>query len=201
MITTGIFDIGGVLHSNEMEHVYKDIRTYFELSEENFEKAYRSLITLHTTGKISEQEFWDRFCREIDSRKPLPEKSLFLREFEARFHPYTEVVELVKELKKNGYRLAALSDTMDSHASFLKDHGIYDLFSDHFFSHEVGMKKPASDIYLLTLEKLEIQPEEAFFVDDKLENVKTARKLGIHEIVFENSDKLKRDLLSLGVKI
>jgi 2-haloacid dehalogenase len=62
------------------------------------------------------------------------------------------------------------------------------------------MKKPDANIYTLTLDRYKIIPENAVFIDDKLENVHAAAQLGMHGIHFTSAAKLKRDLESLGVK-
>jgi HAD superfamily hydrolase (TIGR01509 family) len=61
------------------------------------------------------------------------------------------------------------------------------------------MKKPDARIYKLTLDRYRVTPENAVFIDDKLENVHAATKLGIHGIHFTTAAKLKRDLETLGV--
>ena len=53
------------------------------------------------------------------------------------------------------------------------------------FDEEEGIAKPDAQIYLRTLLRLGVQPEEAVFVDDKMENVEAARQLGMHSIHFQ----------------
>ena len=50
-------------------------------------------------------------------------------------------------------------------------------------------------------EEIDAKPEECVFIDDRVENIEGARKLGIHGIVFENKEQLKKDLEKLGVKV
>jgi choline kinase len=45
-----------------------------------------------------------------------------------------------------------------------------------------------------TLEKLNVKPEEAIFIDDMERNTKASEALGIKSIVFENFDQFKKDL-------
>ena len=57
------------------------------------------------------------------------------------------------------------------------------------FDEEEGMAKPDARIYLRTLQRLGVQPEEAVFVDDKLENVEAARQLGMQGIHFQRAEQ------------
>jgi len=49
-------------------------------------------------------------------------------------------------------------------------------------SYKVKMRKPEPRIYEYTLEQLQVAPEDAVFLDDLGDNVKSARDLGIRTI-------------------
>jgi putative hydrolase of the HAD superfamily len=66
-------------------------------------------------------------------------------------------------------------------------------------SFEVGAVKPEPEIYLRCLEALGIEPAEAFFVDDRRENVDAARELGMEAVVFEGEDGLAAAVKELGL--
>ncbi|MGZ4145259.1 MAG: HAD family hydrolase, partial [Actinomycetota bacterium] len=62
---------------------------------------------------------------------------------------------------------------------------IFDLVVD---SSEVGMRKPDPEIYLLTCEKLGVEPARAAFVDDIPTNVEGAAAVGLHAIRFTTTE-------------
>lgn len=64
-----------------------------------------------------------------------------------------------------------------------------DLVDLMVFDEEEGIAKPDAQIYLRTLLRLGVRPEEAVFVDDKMENVEAARQLGMHGIHFQNTEQ------------
>lgn len=64
-----------------------------------------------------------------------------------------------------------------------------DLVDLMVFDEEEGIAKPDARIYLRTLLRLGVQPEEAVFVDDKMENVEAARQLGMHGIHFQHTEQ------------
>jgi putative hydrolase of the HAD superfamily len=66
-------------------------------------------------------------------------------------------------------------------------------------SFEVGAAKPEPAIYLGCLESLGVEPGEAFFVDDRRENVEAALALGIEAVLFQGEDRLAAELERRGV--
>jgi len=85
------------------------------------------------------------------------------------------------------YRLFLLSNTDSIHIekfeqtsgqSFYTD--FYRCFDKVYFSFEMGMRKPDSEIYLSLLNKHDLQPKRTLFVDDKKENTDAALALGIN---------------------
>jgi len=203
MIKSGIFDVGGVLHAYDDNDslIENDIKKTLEISPDVFEKAWSSMTPLLQRGEISEAEYWKKFLSETKTTKPLPKESLLVREFSKAFSPRKDVLAIVRELKNNGYKLAVLSNTILPHVEFLEKRGIFNDFDVRVFSDSVGITKPDPQIYLLTLNKLGVSAEEAFYVDDKEKYVKPANSLGMHGILFSNAEKLKKDLKEIAVEL
>jgi 2-haloacid dehalogenase len=116
-------------------------------------------------------------------------------------YEHTDTVELLKTYKDNGtYRLIGLTNW--SHETFpvaLERFDFLSWFDGIVVSGTEKMKKPDDRIYNLTLDRYKVMPENAVFIDDKLENVHAASKLGMHGIHFTTAAKLKRNLETLGV--
>jgi epoxide hydrolase-like predicted phosphatase len=55
------------------------------------------------------------------------------------------------------------------------------------YSCEVGLAKPDPRLYRLLCDRLAVSPAEVVFLDDRPENVKGARELGIHALLHENT--------------
>ncbi|KAF3920511.1 hypothetical protein ABW20_dc0108273 [Dactylellina cionopaga] len=70
------------------------------------------------------------------------------------------------------------------------------LFDAIFTSAEVGRRKPDLEFYEYVLREigLEESPSSVIFVDDKLENVLSARSLGIQAIQFNTRDAVIQQL-------
>ncbi len=71
-------------------------------------------------------------------------------------------------------------------------------FLKHFegivVSGEEHTRKPYPKIYEIMLNRFELEPQHCIFIDDSLENVEGARKLGINGLHYKNSKQLKADL-------
>jgi len=202
-IEAGIFDVGGVLISNEMAHVWRDVLETLQLEEPVFRTAWREIGPALGSGRIEEAEFWRQFLEKTGAKGTLPEDSLFVREYGRRWSVHQEVLDLVGRLKELGLKTAVLSNTITAHVTFNTSKGLYTAFDVLVFSNEVGLSKPDPAIYRDTLEKLALgdRPDAAFFVDDLEENVTTARALGMHAILFKDPAQLLEDVRALGVSI
>lgn len=55
----------------------------------------------------------------------------------------------------------------------------YQCFEKVYFSFEVGMRKPDTEIYLHVLQQNDLSPKRTLFVDDKKENTDAAQALGL----------------------
>lgn len=108
----------------------------------------------------------------------------------------THRIETLKELSKN-YRLFLLSNTNIIHyelynADFAKQfetNGLEDLFEKAYFSHQIKLRKPDTEIFEKVLNESNLIAEETLFIDDFAENLRAARELNINTVkVLTNSD-------------
>ena len=102
-----------------------------------------------------------------------------------------EKKERLLQLKKAGYRLFLLSNTIDIHWDYCVEHlfpyknyGVEDYFEQCFLSQRMHLAKPNARIYEEVIRQANIHPEETLFIDDLKENCEAAEKLGIH--TFQN---------------
>jgi putative hydrolase of the HAD superfamily len=109
----------------------------------------------------------------------------------------TDLIDYIRILKQN-YRTAMLTNA-PSHVRIAinEEFHIADAFHLIVISAEVGLMKPDPAIYRLTLERLGFEPYEAVFIDDVSENVEGARQVGMHAILFKNTEQTRTDLQSL----
>ena len=61
--------------------------------------------------------------------------------------------------------------------SFYRD--FYQCFEIVYFSYKLGMRKPDTTIFEFVIKEHNLLPKNTLFVDDNLENIESARKLGL----------------------
>ena len=95
--------------------------------------------------------------------------------------------DVLKHFKEKDLKIGLVSNTIfpeKYHLRELKRFGLYPYLDAHFFSSEVGVRKPHPKIFRLALDKLEIDPSEAVFIGDRLkEDVGGAQDVGMKGIL------------------
>jgi len=110
------------------------------------------------------------------------------------------LLPVLDRLRQAGYRLVVLSNTCPPHVEWIARHfDVLERFDDRVFSFEVGVMKPAAEIYRAAVEVAGCAAEECFFVDDLAENVEAARAEGLLGTVFVGVEPLQTSLARVGV--
>lgn len=180
-IETILTDVGGVLIKNY--DISDDIRSRVDLPEEVFRPLWKQLVKAYGSGLITEDEVWQTFANNGGAKVSVDENA-FAQTFEENLVVYKEVLSLFRQLGKNGYRLAILSDTNPNHAEVLGRHGVYNTFGDTvFLSHQIGVRKPDPEAFRIVLDTMKIaDPSRVLFIDDRQTNLDAASHLGIQTV-------------------
>ena len=191
MIKNIIFDIGGVIAYFDVDKVLnefsqdKDMQSFLKDNVINSpEWGKYGLIDL---GYISLEDMGNIICDRTnhvhdDLVMKLSKEHVNYIEFQDK------VIELLKRLKNNGYKLYILSNT-NKYA--MEEHNkkyLLDYVDGYVLSYQVKMIKPHIGIYKELINKYNLIPSECIFVDDRNENIETANSLGINGInVMKNN--------------
>lgn len=105
--------------------------------------------------------------------------------------------EMLRQLK-NRYQVYALSNINEIHVDTVQtdiarqfgEPGVHAFFNKMYYSNQLGARKPERKIYELLLQRENLNPEETFFVDDKVENVAVAKQLGMQAWHLADREKL-----------
>jgi len=65
-----------------------------------------------------------------------------------------------------------------------------ELFEQIYYSHHIGCRKPQKEIFELVLRENDLAKPETIFIDDSLQHVEGAKRVGLNAILFrpvENS--------------
>ena len=79
--------------------------------------------------------------------------------------------------------------------------GIRDLFDVKVFSYEVGIMKPAKEIFQVLVDKTGVLPQEIVYSDDNESKLQGANELGINTFVYTDFERFVKRLEELGVSV
>ena len=126
-----------------------------------------------STGKASAEGYWQRICDALGGQVPPA-----LEPFKHNPFAYEELngtmVALVRRLHRR-FKIGLLSNATPYLEVLIEQKGLMDLFDIIVNSARVGLRKPDPEIYRLTVAKLELEPQQCLFVDDKERNTEVAR--------------------------
>ncbi|MDE1833227.1 MAG: HAD family phosphatase [Candidatus Micrarchaeota archaeon] len=197
MIKLLIFDIGGVLIKfKEIDYV-RYIAKKHHLRVYEFARTLFPMIDKMELGELKLRQVEDRMSSMFD----INNSGL---EWDSAYEKLAKVdkrsIELVKRLSKR-YKVVLLSNVSATRYDVMREVLIKHLKARAFASCYLHMRKPEPRIYRYVLSKMGAKPQEAVFIDDFMENVVGARKVGIHALQFKSQGQVSRELRKLGVKV
>jgi 2-haloacid dehalogenase len=199
-ITTIIFDLGNVLVDWNPMHVYRD---YFD-SEERRNYFFENICTAEWNEMQDEGRSIVEATQELV--KKFPEWEQPIRDYYGRWTemlkgPIHGSVEIFRQLKESGkYKIYALTNWQAGLFDIaLVRYNFMHWFDGRVVSGEEKLRKPFPEFYQRLLDRYNINPAEALFVDDSLRNVKGAEALGITSIHFQSPYQLKEKLKDLNI--
>ncbi len=188
MITTAIFDLGGVFINIDLGPSIDKLMTKIHSHSEQKIIDYlknSELVGLYQKGQISSCQFHQNVQKYFGVKFSY---SFFKQIWQNIFTPNNPMIRFIENVNKE-INLVLLSNTNELHIDYLmKKYSFFCFFQHHIFSHKVGLAKPDSSIYHYTLSHAGIQADQCIFIDDSLPNVETAVELGMSGIHFTDSD-------------
>jgi len=199
-INTVIFDLGGVLIDWNPRYVY---RTIFK-TEEEIDWFFENVAT-HDWNENQDAGYpIAKATEELVAQHPEWEKEIkayYGRWEEMLGGPIHETVEIFKQLKQiQGLKIYALTNwSAETFHIVLTWCDFLHWFDVRVVSGEDKTRKPFHEIYQRLLERYNVDPKKALFIDDNLRNVKAAEELGIKGIHFIDPGKLAEQLKALNL--
>lgn len=179
MIKTLLFDFGDIFINLDKAATEKELK---KLGFDNFSPEMLVWNQLYEKGEISTENFIDNYkevFRNVPREQLINVWNAILLDFPKKR------LEFLKQLQREKkYKLLLLSNTNELHIKWIEVNVAHyfefkNCFDGFYLSHEIGMRKPNSEVYDFILQKHQLQPEEVLFIDDTKENTDAAKKLGI----------------------
>ncbi len=180
-----IFDLGGVLLDIDFQ---KSVSAFKNLGIENFDEMFSQfkadeLFENLETGKLSEPDFYKAIKKRTKAEITDKEIAFAWNALIIQFR--IESLGFLEQLS-GSYRLYLLSNTNSIHLKYFKQLFIIEtgkpLLDSYFikawYSNEVGLRKPGSEIFEFVLQEEKIKAGETLFIDDTISNIETAKKIG-----------------------
>jgi len=116
--------------------------------------------------------------------------------WEVSLDPVIEgTVDVLRAAKTSGYKLYAASNFSTDTFEIARPHlTMLDLFDGIQISGQINICKPKAAFFENMMHDFSFTASEALFIDDKIENIEGAQKLGITAIHFKNPTQLKADI-------
>ncbi len=196
-----LVDYGGVLTSS----LFDSFRAFCELeglapdaiaSRFGVDRESRRLLIDLETGRIEEAEFEPEFAQMLGVK----DHSRLIDRLFAGSRPDEPMLAAVKAARASGIRTGLISNSWGTRR--------YDrvqlekLFDGVVISGEVGIRKPAPEMYSLGAERIGVAPRECVFVDDLPFNLEPAMELGMAAVHHVSTEQTIAELERLlGVKL
>jgi HAD superfamily hydrolase (TIGR01509 family) len=200
LIQAVIFDFGGVL-INWDPHIL--FNKYFENDIEAIDD-FLIEIDFHNWN-LSQDKGYPFALAVTDLSTQFPQYAHLIQAYDREWETsITGIVpgsvETLYKLKSAGYRLYGLTNWSAEKFSIVRrKYHFFDLFEDIIVSGEVSLVKPDPAIYQLLLHKIYLKSFECLMVDDSLDNINMARRLGFLIHHFTSSDNLELYLRKSGI--
>lgn len=178
MIDTIIFDFGDVFIDLNKEKFKQKL---LEIGIKEWNDDLKQLNVGYETGIYKDSHFF------IGFQKHIPETELYLirrawKSILGNFPKYR--IEFLEKITLN-YKMFLLSNTDPTHIEVVRielGKELYNRFISCFekvyYSYEIGLRKPDEAIFNHVIKENNLNPGTTLFVDDNIDNIEAAKKLG-----------------------
>lgn len=201
MIKNYIFDFGNVLGEFYPERLtapyVSDDETINIISDVVFDRLYWDKLD---DGSITD----DEVRAEIRLRLPKELGDVACLVYDSWVKTVTPVKgmqELISDIHNKGNKIYLLSNISDGFAQGYKTvkwlDELFSMFDGLVMSGTIGMAKPDKRIFEYVLQTFNLDASECLFIDDRSENLESAKVLGISGYLFDGSADALRQYLNL----
>ncbi len=192
-----IFDLDGTVLDNEAEweEAFCTVAKKFIISSSKFlmPNGWQ-----HEPG-IGLANNWRRITGKVPIEKLVSETVETYRNLSRELKLREGIKEVIEKIKSRGWRTAlSTSSTWSVVEKELEELGLELAFDITTTGEEVLVPKPDPEIYLLTAQKLETDPENCLVVEDAIAGIRAAKEAGCRVAGFISEYAVKTTLEAAG---
>lgn len=202
-VDTVIFDVGNVL----LDFPWQTCCENMDLPKEDYAAVGKKVLYSPLWHKLDlGNDSYESVTAEFVAIDPSRADTIrrIVNEVDEYVTPFWYTDDLIRTLKRQGYRVYFLSNWSERWYEDCAKRGVMDFekrMDGGIWSYRVHLAKPDPEIYRKLFRTYGIDPSRALFIDDTEENVEAARNLGCSGFVFTEYNDMAEKLRSVGVKI
>lgn len=194
-----VFDIGHVLIEWNPRHLYRKI---FE-DEQEMEHFLESVCTAEWNEALDCGLDWKEALTERIEK--FPEYEIQIKAYHERWDEMVpdalwNTVEIMEQLRDKGFPIYSITNFHhETFAHAAQRFPFLNEFDGIVVSGEVRQIKPESAIFHTFLEKYNLIAQTLLFIDDRADNIESAKKIGFNGIVFKDANQLQTELKAMNL--
>jgi epoxide hydrolase-like predicted phosphatase len=194
-VTIVFWDLGGVILRTENPERRRAWEARLGLAEGDLAKiVFTGPASVEAMlGHASADDVW----ASVGSRLGLTvdERDILRADFFATDRIDEELVRFIRRIRPRA-RVGLISNAWPEIRGLLETQwDLADAFEPLVLSAEVGLAKPDPRIFRLALERAQVEPSQAAFVDDFPENVEAAAALGMRPVLFQTPKQAQDEVV------
>lgn len=203
MLRAVIFDMDGLMIDTEHLH-HESFKTVLE--QYGITPVPNAMGVIHISG-ISAEANWEHFKKQYgfsaDTQELTKAKNdAHLKLLENKVEAMPGLLDLLKNLKANGYKVGIASSSIREHINLIVSRlGIADFFDAITSGEEVDNGKPAPDIFLKAAAKLGMNPAECVVLEDAMNGMRAGKAAGMYVIVVPNEFTQDEDFSAADLRV
>ena len=188
-----IFDFGGVLIDWNPRYAYKTVFANPEDMEIFLRNVCNDAWNVEQDRGRTLEEGTELLQKKFPEHHELIQ--LFYDKWEVMLHSdMPETVDILYKVKPN-YNLYGLTNwSAETFPIAYERYSFFKEFIGIVVSGAEKLIKPDERIFQVLLDRYNLNASESIFIDDNLNNIKTAQKMGFYVIHFTNAEALKEQL-------
>jgi HAD superfamily hydrolase (TIGR01509 family) len=177
-----VFDAMGVIFE-EGDDILKRLVPFLQNRGSAMEgETVHAIYRRASLGQLSGREFWDQIG--MGNGYPAIENEYL----EACLTLDPQFIEIAERLAGR-FSMAVLSNDIQEWSEHLRrTHNLDRFFQAAVISSEVGVRKPAPEIYRILLDRIHADAKDCLFIDDRISNLAPAAALGIIPVWMAKGD-------------